>query len=443
MVNIARHASNASLSHQDLLNIAKIEKERNQQRINNVGRIEKRNAEHALTLQNLHKDLDSFNWNQELVSYRKKAQYQIDSNSFCPSFAIHIPDFNEITKCIACHAFPKCTARDLCRVCRFYVDNGLKNQIIDKNYQPKNEVPENVNLDMMCESALDGIFQFSEFRDGQKDAIKSFVQNNDTLVLKQTEGGKSLCYALASVIATGITVVFSPLKALVDDQVLELIKIGIPCGGLYASTAQPMCYQRKVFQEIACELTRIIITTPEKFKFNVGFRQMLEQIGTSKGIRFVIDEVHCILDQEHFRIFSTAPILLLTATCRMVDAQEIVTRLGIDYQKMSLIRSFGNNSIIYQVQKKKDNKEQFLGDILKIINEIEVGKCIIYCVSIKECENLLTNLQAKVRKEIITMYHSELSAKEKSNALSLWKSGKIQIIVATNAFGIGINEPDV
>lgn len=96
----------------------------------------------------------------------------------------------------------------------------------------------------------------------------------------------------------------------------------------------------------------------------------------------------------------------------MVDAQEIVTHLGIDYQKMLLIRSFGNNSIIYQVQRKKDNKEQFLGDILKIINEIEVGKCIIYCVSIKECENLLTNLQAKVRKEIITMYYGELSAKE-------------------------------
>ncbi|PKB98802.1 P-loop containing nucleoside triphosphate hydrolase protein, partial [Rhizophagus irregularis] len=131
-------------------------------------------------------------------------------------------------------------------------------------------------------------------RNGQKDVIKSFVQNYDTLVLKQTGGGKSLCYALPSVIATGITVVFSPLKALVDDQVLELIKVGIPCGGLYASTAQPIWYQRKVFQEIACGLTRVIITTPEKFKFNVGFRQMLEQIGISRGIRFVIDEAHCI-----------------------------------------------------------------------------------------------------------------------------------------------------
>ncbi|CAB5366473.1 unnamed protein product [Rhizophagus irregularis] len=367
MVNIARQASNTPLSYQDLLNITKIEKERDQQRINNVGRIEKHNAERALALQNIREDLDSFDWNQELVSYGKKTQQQIDSNSFCPSFATHIPDFNETTKCVACHAFPKCTAR-----------------------------------------------------------------------------------------ATGITVVFSPLKALVDDQVLELIKVGIPCGGLYASTAQPIWYQRKVFQEIACGLTRVIITTPEKFKFNVGFRQMLEQIGISRGIRFVIDEAHCILDQEHFRdswsflcnlkkIFPTAPILLLTATCRMIDAQEIVTRLGIDHQRMFLFRDkyFGNNSIIYQVQKKKDNKEQFLEDILKITSEIEAGKCIIYCISIKECENLLTNLQAKVRKEEIAIYHGELPAKEKSNALSLWKSGKIRIIVATNAFGMGVNEPDV
>ncbi|PKY46252.1 P-loop containing nucleoside triphosphate hydrolase protein [Rhizophagus irregularis] len=304
----------------------------------------------------------------------------------------------------------------------------------------------------MCESALSGIFQFSEFRNGQKDAIKSFVQNYDTLVLKQTGGGKSLCYALPSVIATGITVVFSPLKALVDDQVLELIKVGIPCGGLYASTAQPIWYQRKVFQEIACGLTRVIITTPEKFKFNVGFRQMLEQIGISRGIRFVIDEAHCILDQEHFRdswsflcnlkkIFPTAPILLLTATCRMIDAQEIVTRLGIDHQRMFLFRDKLKPLLIHVFFFLLFLVKNLL--YLKITSEIEAGKCIIYCISIKECENLLTNLQAKVRKEEIAIYHGKLPAKEKSNALSLWKSIKIRIIVATNAFGMGVNEPDV
>lgn len=134
-----------------------------------------------------------------------------------------------------------------------------------------------------------------------KEAILSFAQNHDTLVLKKTGGGKSLCYALASVITTGITVVFSPLKALIDDQVLELINAGIPCCGLYASTSQPVHYQQKVFQEISCGLTKVIFTTPEKFKFNLGFQKMLERVGATNGIRFVVDEAHCILDQEHFR----------------------------------------------------------------------------------------------------------------------------------------------
>ncbi|RHZ47074.1 hypothetical protein Glove_593g1 [Diversispora epigaea] len=92
---------------------------------------------------------------------------------------------------------------------------------------------------------------------------------------------------------------------------------------------------------------------------------------------------------------------------------------------------------------KKDNKEQFLEDILKIINEIEIGKYIIYCITIKSCKELFTNLQEKVLKEIINIYHGELSAKEKSNTLSLWKTGNIQIIVATNAFSMRINELDI
>ncbi|GES79027.1 DNA helicase RecQ [Rhizophagus clarus] len=136
----------------------------------------------------------------------------------------------------------------------------------------------------MCESALSGIFQFSEFQNGQNDTIKFFIQNYNTLILKQTGGGKNLCYALISVVIIGIMVVISPLKILVDDQVLELIKMGIPCSYLYASTAQPIWYQRKVFQEIACKLIWVIIIMPEKFKFNVGFWQMLEQIRTSRGI---------------------------------------------------------------------------------------------------------------------------------------------------------------
>ena len=84
-----------------------------------------------------------------------------------------------------------------------------------------------------------------------------------------------------------------------------------------------------------------------------------------------------------------------------------------------------------------------MNDIINIYNEIETGKCIIYCPSVKGCENLITELQNKVSKEIIAMYHSELSAKQKSGILLDWKSEKIWIIIVTNAFEMGINIPNV
>lgn len=123
----------------------------------------------------------------------------------------------------------------------------VKDQIIDKSYKSENKVFKNIDLESICKSALEGVFQLSEFRSRQKDAIESFIRNQDTLVLKQTGGGKSLYYALASIIGTEITVVFFPLKTLVNDQVSELIKVEIPCCSLYASTVQPIHYQKKVF----------------------------------------------------------------------------------------------------------------------------------------------------------------------------------------------------
>ncbi|RHZ58962.1 hypothetical protein Glove_366g4 [Diversispora epigaea] len=151
---------------------------------------------------------------------------------------------------------------------------------------------------------------------------------------------------------------------------------------LYALTTQPIHHQQKVFEEIT-------------------------------------NEVHYILDQEHFRdswsylcnikkIFPNSLVLLLSATYKITEVQEILSYLNIDHQQMSLIRDkhFGSNSIIFQVIKKKDNKEQFLETIFKIIGEVEI-------------------------------------ANEKSSALLSWKSEKVYIIVATNAFGMKINKPDV
>jgi superfamily II DNA helicase RecQ len=123
----------------------------------------------------------------------------------------------------------------------------------------------------------------------------------------------------------------------------------------------------------------------------------------------------------------------------------IYRKLLHDYQQASLIHniSFEDNQIVYEVRKKKENKAQFLNEIINIYNEIETGKCIIYCPSVKGCENLIIELQTKISKEIIAMYHGELSAKQKPAVLFDWKSGKIRIMIVTNAFGMGINVPDV
>src|SRR3954447_23032457 len=124
----------------------------------------------------------------------------------------------------------------------------------------------------MCISALRDIYQFNEFRSEQKEAIQSFAQNLDTIVIKQTGSSKSLYFTISTLLTQGITVGFSSLKALIDDQVMELIKVEIPCCGLYVSTEQLLQYQKKAFEEIACGLTRIIFTTSEKFQMNAGFR---------------------------------------------------------------------------------------------------------------------------------------------------------------------------
>ncbi|CAJ0839989.1 2725_t:CDS:2 [Entrophospora sp. SA101] len=443
---IVHQACMAPLSPQDLFNIAKIEEGRDKQQIRNLNQITKHNAERALELQSLREDLNFFDWDQCFM------EEKLNSNIFHPSFASHITDFDETTKCLACHSFPKCTARGLCKLCRFYVDNGLKSQIVDKNYQSKIEVLEKIDLETMCESALNGIFGFSDFCDGQKDAILSFAQNHDTLVLKQTGGGKSLCYALASVMTAGIIVVFSPLKALIDDQVLELINAGSQIVDKnYQSKIEVL---EKIDLETMCESALNGIFGFSDFCDGqkdaiLSFAQnhdtlVLKQTGGGKslcyalasvmtaGIIVVFSPLKALIDDQVLELINAGvPCCgLYASTAQPVHYQQndtlvlkqtgggkkIVARLGINHQKILVIcdKYFGNNSIIFQVQKRRDNKEQFLEDILRAINEVEVGKCIIYCASVKGCENLLSDLQDKVAKEIITMYHGELSAKEKS-----------------------------
>ncbi|CAJ0906135.1 369_t:CDS:2 [Entrophospora sp. SA101] len=131
-----------------------------------------------------------------------------------------------------------------------------------------------------------------------------FVQGKDTMILLPTDGGKTLCYSASALLCEGLTVVFSPLKALIDDQVIEVTKMGIPCAGLYTSNGQSASYQKKVFEELSSGFTKILFITPEKFDKNIGFQKMLHRIYEKFDLCFVIDEAHCIKEYRHFRFFS-------------------------------------------------------------------------------------------------------------------------------------------
>ena len=147
----------------------------------------------------------------------------MESKTFCPSFANLVYEFHDISnKCIGCQSFPKKFPNGYCKVCNFWNDLGfiqripkIRVQIVDnKSSIPSHQIPD---LNQM----LKQIFGFENFREGQYEAINSFLNNRDTLVVLRTGGGKTLCFAMAALASCRLTIVFTPLKALIDDHVVR------------------------------------------------------------------------------------------------------------------------------------------------------------------------------------------------------------------------------
>ncbi|CAI2198138.1 3420_t:CDS:2, partial [Funneliformis geosporum] len=152
------------------------------------------------------------------------------------------------------------------------------------------------NLD----SLLKNIYGFENFRKNQRESIESYLSEKNTLTIMKTGGGKTLIYSAAALLSNRLTVVFSPLKSLMDDQLHSLINIGIAVVVLFVSSDQPPAIQEKIFGEIASGLIRILFVTVEKYIKNPKFRNMLKNVDKIQGVQFVIDEVYCVLDYGHY-----------------------------------------------------------------------------------------------------------------------------------------------
>ncbi|CAG8849566.1 18053_t:CDS:2, partial [Gigaspora margarita] len=183
----------------------------------------------------------------DLIPYKYKGQERLRANSFYPSFGDLIKDFESIIRCQGCQTFKKQYSSELCSMCDTFLNLGLLDRIIDSTYVPKSKYFSINDFKEQISIAAKKIYGFDTLKLEQKLAIERYIQNHkDTFVLMPTGSGKSLYFVLSAVLFDGLTIVISPLTALMENQVVSKI----PSAALYASTMETSMHEEKIFEEI-------------------------------------------------------------------------------------------------------------------------------------------------------------------------------------------------
>jgi len=286
-------------------------------------------------------------------------------------------------------------------------------------------------------------FGHDTFRPLQEEVVDAITGGEDVLMILPTGGGKSLCYQLPTLLMEGVTIVVSPLLALMHDQVVALLANGISAAML--SSMQTLEESQEIEAELKAGKIKLLYVAPERLT-NAYFLNLLHQLPINF---FVIDEAHCVSEwghefRENYRRlsllkeqFSTTTIAAFTATATNAVEQDIATNLGLVEPKRVRGSLFRENLSITARHRIKDGRAQLL-EFLKLHKD-ESG--IIYTLSRKSTENIASFLQAKGIEA--KAYHAGLPTNEKNTTYTDFVADRVQIVVATIAFGMGIDKSNI